>query len=246
MEATSDRVARLRLAIERDLAVARDSFDRALHADGSNVFVWHDEEFWVDRVRRIAVPAAGITWRSSTTLPDDGELSDAKDFLEVYGGSARSEDTGSILKLFAWLMCGVERHHLWTPTAAHVLNLAVAQPIINPAFRSLFWLALAEDSGPSGHRSSFYDLVGPMIYAPYETESSPGAAEIRRAQVAFVEELFPGASGAGPDQLSDLQWAERCEQLLRSRQAFVDDHVFYEVLSRLGAVSGEPDARPFV
>src|SRR5262245_7974214 len=101
MDTTSERVTRLRLAIEQDLAVARDGFERALRADGPGVFVWHDAEFWIDRVRRMIVPSTAITaWRSQVTLPDDGEVGEARNVLEVYGGTARFENTGASLKLF--------------------------------------------------------------------------------------------------------------------------------------------------
>lgn len=48
---------------------------------------------------------------------------------------------------------------------AKVINLAIAQPAINPAFGALFWLALAGDLGRFGdYAPNLFKVVGPMMY----------------------------------------------------------------------------------
>jgi hypothetical protein len=150
-----------------------------------------------------------------------------------------------ILNLFARLVCGVEHHHSWLLDGARTLNLAVAQPSVNPAFEPLFWLALADDCGPSGYRENLYELAGPMTYQMMAyPERTPNPSEVRGAQIAFLEELFPGTTDPACEQLSDTQWAERCDQELRRHQAFVDQRVFVDLLLRARVAARESDARP--
>lgn len=242
-----ERVVRVRLAVEQDLAEAKQGFLQALQPEAPNTFVWHEEEFWVDRVRLLVVPVHNVRkWRSGTTLADDGEVGEARSVLEVFGGPSRLEDTGHILTLFAWLLCGVQRQHPWTGTAAHVLNLVVAQPVVNPAFQSLLWLALAYDIGPRGQNENVYDLVGPMTYETMHfPERTPSAADVRRAQIAFLEMISPSVDLQRAQELSEPAWVQRCDAQARHHQALVNENVFGELLSRLGPVSRESGARPF-
>ena len=82
-----ERVTKLRLAVLADLAVAREGFERALQPGQSNVFSWHDETFWVDRVRRFVIPGSSSSrvdegsWSSRDTLPRGDEA--ATDLLGV-------------------------------------------------------------------------------------------------------------------------------------------------------------------
>ncbi|NJM90924.1 MAG: hypothetical protein HC863_01175 [Myxococcales bacterium] len=84
--------------------------------------------------------------------------------LDVYAGEHQLEDTGSILKMWARVIAGAASRGLWDLVGAKVINLAIAQPAVNPAFGPLFWLALADDMGPVGdHADNLFELVGPMI-----------------------------------------------------------------------------------
>jgi hypothetical protein len=71
------------------------------------------------------------------------------------------------------------------------------------------------------------------------------ALYLRAMQVAFLAELFPGAADPACEQLSELAWAKHCDAQLRAHQDFVDDRIFFALLSRVGAASREPGARPF-
>lgn len=243
-----DRIARLREAILTDLANVRESFEKALQPSGSNVFIWHGAEFWVDRVRHFVIPADS-TLRvnpSAWTQPDSLPTADfeASELLHTYCGAYQLEDAGSITKMWAQLVGSVTVKYLWDLTGAKVINLAIAQPTINPAFGPLFWLALADDLGIIGDYSeNFFKVVGPLIYLQiHAPERIPAPSEVRSAQVAFLERLFPGSTDATCEHLPDWDWAARCAEQLKLHQQFVDDRVFSHVLERIGA---DPEAHPF-
>jgi hypothetical protein len=246
---SQERVTKLRKAVLTDLAVAREGFERALQPGQENVFSWHGQKFWVDQVRRFVIPRASSLrlkegfWARST-LPRSED--DATELLESYAGEYPLEDTGSILKMWAELIAGLEESALWDLVGAKMINLAVAQPAINPAFGSLLWLALADDMGQIGdYAPNLFKRVGPMMHQLIDyPELTPPAAEVRRAQVEFLERLFPGSTDGSCEQLSDMEWAARCEELLRQHQNLVDDRFFAPLLERIGALD-EPGAREF-
>src|SRR4051812_29093572 len=127
---------------------AREAFLRAMHAD-SNVMAWYDEKFWVDRVRWLAVPMldAGSVGQ---TPQDDGEGGEVNETLAVYGGSSRWIPSYALLRVLGMMLAGTTERQIWALNGAHLLNLMVVQPLVNPPFGPLFWLALAEDApGPA-------------------------------------------------------------------------------------------------
>jgi hypothetical protein len=243
-----DRITRLREAVFSDLASVKASFEKALHPDGSNVFAWHGEEFWVDRVRRFVIPAASVSRMSTAawTQPDSLPSSDyeASELLDIYCGEHQLEDAGSITKMWAQLIGGVGTKHLWSLTGAKVINLAISQPAINPAFGPLFWLALADDLGIIGDYSeNFFKVVGPMIYLQiYAPERNPAPSEVRSAQVAHLKRLFPGSTDSTCEHLPDGDWAARCAEQLKLHQQLIDDRVFARILESIDA---DPEAKPF-
>jgi hypothetical protein len=232
--AYEQRIDQARRFILDALAEAREGFVRAIQPEGSNAFTWQGESFWVDRKRSVVLPMLTVAaWRELATLPDDGELGEAFNLIECFAGSARMVSTGDILKCFVQVLRG--QVDGWDGACAHLLNLAVAQPLINPAFESLFWLALADDSGPAGHRENLYELVAPMTH---ETKDFPDVrlarADVRLAQVSFLQRMVADADLGGARALSDEAWAARCADELARRHVLVEQHVFHEVLLRAG------------
>lgn len=246
---SEDRVTKLRKVVLEDLALARDGFERALQHEQHNVFTWHGEKFWVDQVRRFVIPRAsslrlkeGFWERNSLPRSED----EAIELLEIYGGEYQLEDTGSILKMWSELVAGLEASAFWDLVGAKMINLAIAQPAVNPAFGPLLWLAFADDLGRFGHHSSnFFKLVGPMMYQLIDyPELTPSPAEVRRAQVEFLERMCPGSTDSTCEHISDAEWAARCEEKLQQHQQLVDDRFFDPLLESIGALD-HPGARPF-
>ena len=56
--------------------------------------------------------------------------------------------------------------------------------------------------------------------------------------------MFSGATDASCQQLSNAEWAARCEEQLRLHQSLGDYRFFTPLLERIGALN-EPGARPF-
>jgi hypothetical protein len=238
---SQERITRLCEAVLADLTVAKEGFERALQPGQPNVFVWHGEVFWVDRVRGFIAPGDRDARPPDTFSPDDDEL-------DIYAGEYQRGDTGSLSRMWAHLLSGSTARTVWEIDAAKFLNLAVAQPRINPAFGPLFWIFLAEDMGPGpvwDHSENLFTRVRPMIYRLSDYPAlTPSPEEVRSAQIGFLEGMFPGTTDASCQQLSDVEWAARCEEQLRLHQDLVDYQFFTPLLERIGALD-EPGARPF-
>lgn len=240
-----ERRDQIRSAVLEDLAGARQAFLGAMQPDRDNVFAWRDEAFWVDRARMLVIPARlAAAWRSADTLPDDGEMGEATSLVEVFGGPLRFETSDQIMLLFAWLVRDVQAHYPWAMPGAHVLNLAVVQPVVNPAFGPLFWLALAHDLATPESSSNLYELVGPMLIDPGVPVELRPTAEVRTAQAALLEALAPGRPVPDARSLSEADWSRYCDAQLDAHREMVGALVFDDVWSRAGALAHEPGARP--
>lgn len=229
---SADKISDLRQTVFDDLANVRRDFERALRDDASsNVFIWHEEAFWVDRKRCFVIPDASVeriepsSWSQADTLPaSDFE---ASELLDIYAGEHQHEDTSSIVQMLAGAICGSPPAG-WRLTGAKFINLAVSQSRINAAFSSLLWLALAEDIGLHGDcRSNLFDLLTPMMFLQVRyPELTESPADIRREQISFLEQTFPGSTHQGLSDLSDADWALFCKAQLDRNMQFVDDRLF--------------------
>jgi hypothetical protein len=233
-----ESIDRVRSAVCQSIAEARRGFDAAMQADRSNVLTWHGARFWVDRVRHLVIPEPQLSrvpssaWARKDSLPSDAD--DVVDLIEVYGGERQLADAGMFVRLFASFVSKQKPDFIWEVEAAKLLNLAVAQPVINPAFRSLFWLALADDLGPREDSSAnFFDLIETMIYAQLHYPSLvPTARKVRLAQISFLERLFPGGATADCETMSIAEWAKICSNQLQAHPGFLDRQVFAHVYAR--------------
>jgi hypothetical protein len=225
------REAELREEVLADLARAERSFVEALRPDGPNVFSWHGADFWVDRSRGLIVPALGLRAAAGATTLDEADA-DQSDLLDVYAGDAQLEDAGTLLRMWAALLSGRPPDTIWEPAGAKMLNLAIAQPAVNPPFGPLLWLALADDLGPHEDWSpNFLAVIEPLVIGLRDVPRPP-LATVRAAQVAFVERLFPGSTDAATTSLADDVWTRRCHELLEANQALVDRCFFYPLVAR--------------
>jgi hypothetical protein len=236
-----ERITRLRETLLADLTLAEQGLQRALQPDYPNAFTWHGETFWADRIRHFIAPGDRDRRPPDTFSPDDDEL-------DIYAGEYQRADSGSFLRMWARLISGSTVRSAWEMDGAKFLNLAVAQPRINPAFGPLFWLFLANDMGAGpiwDHAENLYKHVGPMIYRLSEYPVlTPSPDEVRSAQIAFLEGMLPGTTDASCQRLSDEEWAARCKEQLQQHQNLVDDRFFNALIERIGALN-EPGARPF-
>lgn len=233
-----NRTARLRQVIRQDLDGAGSAFEAALALGGATTFEWHGHAFRVDRVRGFIVPGGDDTDPPETLSPDTDDI----DLIDIYAGEYQMETAGVFTEAWAQLAGGYRSASIWEIPLAKFFNLAVAQKRVNPAFPPLFWLLLGDELGPGplwDWSPNIYKRIGSMIhlFAEY-AEAAPSPREIRQAQVAFLESLFPGAAGPDSERLSEAEWAERCEAQLRLHQQMVDDQFFDVVLQRIDAEPG--------
>lgn len=239
------QLARLRRRSFELLEEARDAFEEAMQPQRPNTFEWRGQTFWVDRPRHLilSIWSVGLPVRESLLEAGrDDSLRrsdpDALETLEVHGGERQLESANAFFHVLTSLIReGSVKELTVAYNPARLLNLVIAQPSINPAFASLFWLAFAEDVGPHDDPSdNFFDLIETMIYAQLHYPAHvPATAEVRRAQIAFLERICPGSTDARCEALSERAWAARCEAQLQAHLDFVDQRVFYALWTRTGA-----------
>lgn len=228
------RVVRLREAMFRSLDEARAGWEVALVEGAPNSFLWHGWLFRVDQIRGFVF--AGDPGSSSGIEPPE------EDDIDIYAGEHQLEDIGQLSTAWASLLGGYQRWTLWQMPLAKFFNLAVVQPRVNPAFSPLFWLFLADDSGPGplwDWSENMFHRVGPMIFQLSEYPALvPSPAEVRQAQIAFLEAGWPGSTDATCAGLSEEDWTRRCEASLVEHQQMVDDRFFDRILERIDAETG--------
>jgi hypothetical protein len=207
------------------LADAADRYRTVMRGAGEDQLAWQRRQFYVDRVRGVIVPLVpGDSFVGSPTIVESRETAG---LLDAFGGRDLPVTTNELIASIAALA----RPSVLPPSPvamAHLLNLTVAQPAIEPAFWPLFWLALAKDAREAA-ADSLYEIVGPMMI---ELATYPASLDQRAgahaAQVAFARSIDPAITDAGPEV-----WAATCEALLASRLRELDDTVFAEVAARI-------------
>lgn len=210
---------------------ARARFLRAMHSD-SNILTWYDEKFWVDRVRWLVLPLFVFENKlpSGFTLQDDGEGGEVNENLMVFGGSSRMHGSHTMTRVLGAMLAGTTERHIWGMTGAHLLNLAVVQPMVNPPFGPLFWLAFAED-GP-GPADNLYTTLTPMMFdMTVYPMRVPDPQEIRRAQGEFLLQLTSGVAGGHAEQYSDDDWLRLCSWQVHAQYPMMNK-LFAEIWSR--------------
>jgi len=225
-----EKLGHYRRGVGEIFVAAREAFLRAMYSD-ANVLTWYEQQFWVDRIRQLVIPMRAFdTLPSGFTLIDDGDGGENNENLEVFGGTSRLQTSSQLLSVLGAMLAGVSIPPPWTGTGAHWLNLAVVQPLINPPFGPLFWLALAEDA--PGPADNLYTDLAPMMFdmSIFPTrEPSPEA--VRRAQGEFLLRLTSGLAGGDAEQRSADDWLRICTWQLYAQWPMMD-RLFGEVWSR--------------
>jgi hypothetical protein len=209
---------------------AREAFLGAMRGD-SNVLTWHGEQFWVDRERWLVVPVAVFDRSpSGFTLVDDGEGGEVHENLEVFGGPSRWVPSHELLRVLGAILAGTTERRIWSMSGAHLLNLAVVQPLLNPAFAPLFWLSFAHDA--PGPADNLYQYFGESMFdmMAYPTRV-PADAELRRGQGRLLLELSSGVAGGDAEQRSADDWLRICTWQVHAQYPIMD-RLFGEVWSR--------------
>jgi hypothetical protein len=210
----------------------RDVVRETLSPGASNIFTWLESELWVDRSRLLVLGRTFVAERlkcaDSDRVPDNLE-----DELQFFSPRHAMNDAWQHVRLLKAFIRGSGRERTHFGLCGDFVNYAVVQPLVNPAFASLFWLALDRelnrDRGPS------LDLgrgLGALAFdmASYPTSKSE-SSKVRDAQVQFVHEYLDTNLAEGKwRHASDEEWASYCAQLLHTNKA---EYVFTKVANAL-------------
>jgi hypothetical protein len=215
--------AATRDAISNEIATTRSLFLAAVTAGNRNRFKWWNRDFWVDQTRWIALPLMEAeSFEEAREIPPEEQS-----ILDVYGGQDRYTTVEALRDvLVRWVARTFEREAIYAD-GCHALNLLVVQPLVNPAFGSLLWIALALDLTGREVPNNFFDTLRAMMFdmAAYPT-SRGNAVAIRAAQVDFVRRCLPSLVPPNWAELSDEEWAQACEGLYQEYGGAVDANVF--------------------
>jgi len=234
-----EKLGRYRQRVGEVFATAREAFLRAMHSD-SNVLTWYGQQFWVDRMRWLVIPMRAFnTPPTGATLGYDGDGGENNENLEVFGGASRLLTSDQFLSVLGDMLAGGPIKPPWTLTGAHLLNLAVVQPLVNPSFGPLFWLALAEDA-PSPADNLYTDLAPMMFDMSVYPTRLPSPQDVRRAQGEFLLRLTSGLVGGDAEQRSEDDWLRICTWSLYAQWPMMD-RLFTAVWSH--TAQAEIDAR---
>ena len=223
------RIAEYRGNIAEKIAQGRAAFCAALEPGAPRTFRWAGQELWVDRVRWLALSARHVAQVASLdvdTLPTDSQKAQAR--LSRVAGAGRNDTGPNVLQTLAELAVGV-RHSMRGGDLRLFFNDVVIQPLVNPAFEPLYWIALGYDNDALAH-PNFYRVLAPLMFDMTRwPESRADAALVRRGQIEAIAEVAPSIDVSRAAELSDDAWAATCAEALRSKQALMELRVWLEL-----------------
>lgn len=216
------RSAEYRDDIARQLTEGRASFRATLEPGARPTFQWNGAALWVDRARWVAVPAREmerVAAADVATLPTDTPA--ARRLLATYAGDERDDRTPDLLAMLAEIAVQPRFFHS-TTSIQHFVNDLVIQPLVNPAFESLYWIVLAHDVQALAH-NNIYRLLAPLMFDMTRWPASRAdAATVRRTQIAVVAATAPTLDVADAATVSDESWAAICAEALRMNEATLE------------------------
>jgi len=199
----------IRNAILEAVTRARRDFDEALARDGR--LSWNGVELWIDRTRLLVAPD---TLARGHGCSDPGDLPQHLRNIPVVASARTSYgDAAELVDDMARTVGGGDMPDPLASAAAEFITYCVIQPLVNPAFGPLFWLALERDLG-SGRLG---DIVGALAYDMRQLPETRGAdrPRIRAAQIELAEQFDPQLERLRWTAASDAEWAAYCDALLR-------------------------------
>lgn len=192
----------------------RSSIRAALAPGGSNRFEWLGARLWVDRARLLAIDLEYVRdhyhCETADRVPDEHE-----DDLDFWSPQGTSYDSWALVELLRSIAVGDSETNQGG-MSANFVTLAVLQPLANPAFESLFWLAVSEDlDNRHAAAPDLGEAVGAMAYdMVHFPDSKRDAAGVRAAQVEFVKRHVEPALQAGSwRHAQEPAWVAHCADL---------------------------------
>jgi len=226
--------AAIREAIWGAVEALRAELHQSMAQPGAITFAWAGNRYWVDRVRLVALEAT-----YARRLVGDDAVTMSEDVLAVHesiGSRAEIVRSKDFVELWAaWLRDGVVAPVL-ADVAASFMSYAILQPIVNPAFASLFWLGISSDLRlPPEPAERLADVLGEMVFDQrWYPESRSEAPLVRSAQVELLRRSLGVDVGTVEwGEVSDEVWAHHCAEVLRDQTAKLDTRVFDAVRAEL-------------
>lgn len=179
-----------------------------------NRFRWLESDLWLDRSRYLIVEltkAEELGFADKERVPDGLE-----EEVEYRGCRYCSRGSWDVVQFLRTLVLGRGPELRSGGECAILLNYAVMQPLVNPAFGPLFWIGLHVDL--DNRRAAEPDLglaLGAMAYdlARYPASKNE-AGDVREAQLQYVKTYVePDLDDGKWRRASDQDWAAHCQEL---------------------------------
>lgn len=199
----------VRDAIFAAVARGRHELDEAMHRDRK--LSWNGVELWIDRMRWLVVPDT-LARGHGCTDPDDLPQH-AQSISIVTSARTSYGDVDGLVDDMARTVGGGDMPDPPASAAAEFITYCVIQPLVNPAFGPLFWLALERDLDSR----SLGDVVGALAYDMRQLPEARGAdrPRVRAAQIALAERFDPQLDRARWTAATDAEWVAYCDTVLR-------------------------------
>jgi hypothetical protein len=202
-----------------------------LSPEAEQTFEWWGTPHWIDRKRKLVLRVDDVKkFVGLATLPP---IPETEELLRFYGGADRYVDVIAAVDMLSWLVSGTLAQHSWLPSTTVMMNVLMVQPVVNPAFSPLSWVALSRALDDAEGPDNLMSVAGPMAYdmARYPA-SRADAPAVRRAQADYVR---AASSNPLPDDwatLDDVAWAAVCNRLVGEYQYQIEPNVFRTVTER--------------
>ncbi len=191
----------------------RPTVEAALTPDGSNEFSWLECELWVERSRWLVLEQGFA--RDKVHATGDRVPDQYQEDLQFWSSRHHFVSSWDLVELLAAFIRGdgAERRH--GGKCSTFINYAIVQPLVNPAFGSLFWLAVDEDlDRMHAAAPDLGEAVGAMAYdMSWYPESRCEATQVRGAQIEFVKKKLEPDLHSKWLYADEEAWAAHCAEL---------------------------------
>jgi len=207
---------------------ARQEVITSLKGTVPSTFRWMSRAFWLDRTRLLVLPNESANARGFGGL--DAIPASQEEDIEISGPRHSTTGAWDVVKVMASMISPGPDRPILVTAACDLIELAVIQPMVNPAFESIFWLALYREINPRGGKGrELGAAMGPLAFDMSGYPASRAeAGTIRAAQVAFIDAHLENISG---DRLEDRErwlvasdeaWADRCADVVAMQTTHLD------------------------
>jgi hypothetical protein len=202
-------------AVLREVAAIREALGRVFASHGENRLVWQGVQFWVDRKRQLVLGER----QARTFFDAQGEtlVNPELEMLALHVAGHPAESVYGYAELLGAVVVGGES--IAPSRCAAFVNYAACQPLVNPAFAFVFWLALDSLLKRSSPTRDVATTLRPLcIDLSRYPESLYDASGVREAQAAFLRDVRAVSVDIDAKSATNEEWARFCASIFEQSE----------------------------